>query len=282
MEPVFINKICYFGDDGIPGAAVYLCGIMKHYGLDYVHVNSTDRPSDDFQKHRYAMYIISDYPSRQFRPGDMEHIAGCVHDLGSGFLMIGGWESFHGKDGEYNQTPLAAVAPVHMQEEDDRRCSPLGILITRGMPHEITEGLDWKHPGGVVGYNAVVAKKGTTTLLYGTRFDICILSDEVDEGRSDIASLHSFVEQITMPLLSGDACVIRPQDRAPLLVVGQYGQGRTAAFTSDLAPHWVGGFVDWGRNRVFQNVESESIEVGESYAVFVRNLIQWTAGIHKN
>ena len=32
----------------------------------------------------------------------------------------------------------------------------------------------------------------------------------------------------------------------PLLAVGEYGAGRSAAFTSDLAPHWAPpGFLDW-------------------------------------
>ena len=32
----------------------------------------------------------------------------------------------------------------------------------------------------------------------------------------------------------------------PLLVVGEYGQGRTAAFTSDMAPHWAPpSFLEW-------------------------------------
>ena len=32
----------------------------------------------------------------------------------------------------------------------------------------------------------------------------------------------------------------------PLLVVGSYGSGRGAAFTSDLAPHWAPpAFMDW-------------------------------------
>ncbi len=30
------------------------------------------------------------------------------------------------------------------------------------------------------------------------------------------------------------------------LVVGQHGRGRTAALATDVAPHWVGGLVDWG------------------------------------
>jgi uncharacterized membrane protein len=44
----------------------------------------------------------------------------------------------------------------------------------------------------------------------------------------------------------------------PLLAVGQYGEGRTAAFTSDPAPHWGLNFVFW-----------------KNYNSFWKNLIDW-------
>lgn len=34
-------------------------------------------------------------------------------------------------------------------------------------------------------------------------------------------------------------------DEDPLLVTGEFGQGRSAAFTSDCTPHWAGEFVKW-------------------------------------
>jgi uncharacterized membrane protein len=43
-----------------------------------------------------------------------------------------------------------------------------------------------------------------------------------------------------------DATVIATAGDDPLLVVGEYGQGRTAAFASDCAPHWAPPeFVEW-------------------------------------
>jgi uncharacterized membrane protein len=44
----------------------------------------------------------------------------------------------------------------------------------------------------------------------------------------------------------GDATTIATVGDDPLLVVGEYGQGRTAAFASDCAPHWAPPeFVEW-------------------------------------
>lgn len=43
-----------------------------------------------------------------------------------------------------------------------------------------------------------------------------------------------------------DATVVARAGEDPMLVVGQHGDGRTAAFASDLAPHWAPQeFLDW-------------------------------------
>lgn len=51
-------------------------------------------------------------------------------------------------------------------------------------------------------------------------------------------------------------------EKDPLLVVGHYGKGRSAAFTSDCAPHWgPAAFMDW-----------------PGYAPLWGNLVNWLAG----
>jgi uncharacterized membrane protein len=57
--------------------------------------------------------------------------------------------------------------------------------------------------------------------------------------------------------------------------VEAYGEGRTAAFASDAAPHWFGGFVDWGEKRISCSVAGADVEFGAFYAVFFNNLIRW-------
>ena len=64
----------------------------------------------------------------------------------------------------------------------------------------------------------------------------------------------------------------------PLLVVGQHGQGRTAAIATDVAPHWVGGLVDWGNDRVTGRADgADEIEVGNLYAQFWKQLLSYVA-----
>lgn len=59
-----------------------------------------------------------------------------------------------------------------------------------------------------------------------------------------------------------DSTTVVGVDDDPLLVVGSHGTGRTAAFASDLAPHWAPpGFLDWSQ-----------------YPTFWSQLVTWLAG----
>jgi uncharacterized membrane protein len=181
----------------------------------------------------------------------MTDIAARV-EQGAGLLMIGGWESFHGLLGEYDESPLAAVLPVRMQSSDDRRNFPQPCLIEKLCDHEILAGLPWERPAGIGGINVVTAKPGAETLLAAVSFSV----------------LHA-----------EHAYQFAPADSAPLLVVGRHGAGRTAALATDVAPHWVGGLVDWGDQRIVQAVGDGTIEVGNWYARFFCNLVAWTGRI---
>jgi uncharacterized membrane protein len=71
------------------------------------------------------------------------------------------------------------------------------------------------------------------------------------------------------PLLGVNEVVVRerddvevlarlPQDQGghPLLVTGRFGKGRTAAWTSDIGPHWLSpSFCDWqGYGTLWKNI----------------------------
>lgn len=252
------NKICYLGDDNIHQAAAYLAGIMTHFGLEYDRVDSASLPPDDFLETEYAAYVLSDYPAKNFRDADWEHLVRCVEN-GSGLLMFGGWESFHGRLGEYHDSPLAEVLPVEMLAEDDRRnySQPVFVVPTlENETHPILAGLPWETPPGVGGFNSFWPKKNADVLLNGIRLHLEYQKDEDSED--------TIIFQTDFPEI------------VPLLVLGKYGRGNTAAFASDVAPHWVGGFVDWGKNRITQEIPGAGfIEIGEDYAKFFRNLLVW-------
>lgn len=242
------GRICYLGDGDFSGAALYLAGIMTHFGLSYDHVPSEASPPASFATTPYALYVLSDYPAARFQPGQLEHVAEQVRG-GAGLVMLGGWESYFGRLGEYHQTCLAEVLPVVMANADDRRNFAQPCLIEKVAEHAIVSGLPWQTPPGIGGLNAITPKPESTTVLQAVPFHV---------QRSTTGYVHT------------------AQSPRPLLVLGQYGAGRTAALATDVAPHWVGGWVDWGDQRLVQEAEGGFIDVGNWYAQFFRNLLAWT------
>jgi uncharacterized membrane protein len=243
-------QVCYLGDDHLAGAAAYLAGIMSHFKLAYDYVPSAEPPPGSFRETRYSLYVISDYPAARFSPDNVAHVRDSVA-AGSGLLMIGGWDSFFGRLGEYHQSPLADVLPVTMLDADDRRNCAQPCLVQKAAEHPILAGLPWETPPGIGGYNVLVPKPDSETLLRAVKYSV---------------------------RARGSSLEFAPNGETPLLVVGSFGQGRTAALATDVAPHWVGGWVDWGDARVFQEVAGGFIEVGAWYARFFRNLLVWLAG----
>jgi len=241
----------YFGDDDITQAAAYLSSIMTHAGLPFTRIDSTQSPTDALLHTPCAAFIISDYPRERFLPGHLEIIRDVVK-AGTGLLMIGGWESFHGRLGEYHETVLTDMLPVTMQNSDDRRNYSQGVLLSHVQSHPILDGLPWDKPPIVAGLNEFAAKPDAKVLLKGSPLSIRTNDAGLDFG---------FAEKIY-----------------PMLVVGEYGKGRTAALATDVAPHWVGGFVDWGQKRITQHLPHGGfVEIGADYAKFFSQLLRWIA-----
>lgn len=243
------GRVCYLGDDDLGGAASYLAGVMAHFGIPFDHVPSPQSPGEAFDRQTYAAYVVSDYPAARWNAAQMEHVVRDVR-CGAGLAMLGGWESYHGQKGEYHHSPLAEVLPVVMANADDRRNCSQPCLVDRRAEHPILEGLPWQTPPTIGGYNAFLPKPGARLLLAGVSFSVHREADFQFTASAEV----------------------------PLLVVGEYGRGRTAALATDVAPHWVGGWVDWGDARVCQAIGSGAIEVGNWYARFFRNLVIWLSG----
>jgi uncharacterized membrane protein len=221
---------------------------MTHAGLVFDHLRPEERLTPAFLARDHALFIFSDYPRARVSPAVeralLERVAGGV-----GLLMIGGWESFHGAAGEYVGSALAEALPVVLRTADDRINCPQPCLLEQVADHPVLEGLPWDQPPGIGGFNHVRVRRGGRMLLAARVFQAC---------RRD-----------------GDY-LFRPGRAYPLLVVGAHGRGRTAAFTTDVAPHWVGGLVDWGPERVSAAARRGSaVEVGSYYARLLTNLLRW-------
>ena len=139
-------------------------------------------------------------------------------EKGGGLMMIGGYFSFQGIDGKarWRNTPVEDVLPVTCHPWDDRVEMPEGAVADIVAPD---------HP-------VMAGLGGEWPLLLGVNEVM------VREGAEVIARL--------------------PQDQGghPLLVLGGHGKGRTAAWTSDIGPHWLSpAFCEWdGYGRLWKNL----------------------------
>ena len=116
------KRVCYLGDDDATRAAAYLCGVLTNRGIAFDRVDSGTSPSADFQNRAYSLYVVSDYPRSCFGAGDMEHIVERVREDGAGLLMLGGWESYFGRLGEYHNSPLAEILPRSEERRVGKEC----------------------------------------------------------------------------------------------------------------------------------------------------------------
>jgi uncharacterized membrane protein len=139
---------------------------------------------------------------------------------GGGLLMVGGYFSFQGIDGKarWRRTPVEEALPVTCLPYDDRIEAPEGIEAHILAPdHPVFAG-DGRDWPLLLGANEVIAKEAP--------------------GIEILARLSA------------------EQGGHPLLVIGPYGKGRSAAWTSDIGPHWLPrSFCDWpGYGRLWRNL----------------------------
>lgn len=246
------RSILYCGDTELIGAAAYLAGLMSAWGWEFEYLPSNVAMISRFLDVPRSLIILSDYPASQLdQPCQLQALR--MIEQGCGLLMIGGWESYHGFGGDWNGTPLADALPVEISSTDDRVNFDQSAWLLPATEHAITRGLPWQNsPPAIGGMNRVKAKSDATILLNAHPFEVSAAGDAKFE--------------------------FKPREPFPALVVGEFGKGRTASFLSDVAPHWVGGFVDWGMPRVTgQAKDSNAIEVGSHYATFWKQLLQWAS-----
>jgi hypothetical protein len=193
---------------------------------------------------KYALIVLTDYPLRNLSDAHQDAITDAVERGGRGLLMIGGWATFGGPHGSYHGSKIAELLPVQIAPEDDRVNTPLGtVLIARREPHPAIASVQGQEPCVVVGYNAVTLKPGGDVLVEGH---------------------HLSIDPDRQPRLQ--------KSTTPMLTVWQRGAGRIAAFAPDAVPHWAGGILDWGTQRLKLPTGNE---VGHLYPAFLLDLCRW-------
>lgn len=246
-------KILYAGDSPVGGPANYLLGILKHLRAQYVHIPPSVPLEERWLGMAYDVFILSDYSRKKLSPR-MERMLLSRVQGGAGLAMIGGWGSFSGPFGQWKGSLIEKALPVICRNCDDRVNFPGGALILPENPHFMLQGVSFSQPPVICGLNRVQPKKDSTVLLAAKKI-------------------------LTKPRKGSPAVSLSLGDEYPLLVIANGSSRRIAAFTTDAAPHWCGGLVDWGRKTVRLHVKDDIwVEVGDSYVRFFCNFFKWLAG----
>ncbi|MEM1354380.1 MAG: glutamine amidotransferase [Planctomycetota bacterium] len=253
--------ILYLGDTALRGAASYLAGVLHHNGLAFDYGPSDEPIGAGLLADQRRLVILSDYPAAMLPAPEQDELIAAIH-AGCGLVMLGGWESYHGQGGDWQDTPVANALPVAISPRDDRVNFDQAALLRPAANHPILANLPWaERPPAVGGYNRFEAKPNGTTVL--------------DVVRQQIQR-------------DGDGFRVNPAMIDPMLVVGKQGKGRVACLATDAAPHWVGPLVDWGTDnnppsgngRVTCHApDANPVEVGACYAQFFIQLMKWCASL---
>ncbi len=245
-------RILYAGDSPVGGPANYLLGILRYLKARVSHVPPSQVLKPRLLHQSYDTVILSDFSHRNLpRPAERE-IVNQVRD-GTGFLMVGGWASFSGPFGGWRGSLVEEILPVNCGSGDDRVHCPGGAVIVPKRRHALSRLFYFTSLPLICGFNRFRAKKKSAVIL----------------GAKKIL-IHQSAGAYQLALEKTDY---------PLLVADSNPRKRIAALAADLAPHWCGGLVDWGKKRLRLRVEGGvAVEVGERYVEFVSLLIRWLTG----
>jgi uncharacterized membrane protein len=235
-----LGRILYLGDDTLQLAAGYLGAAMFELGYEFVHLPSSE-PLQYSQLQNCDLLILSDYPAKQLTKYLEEQIVRRVLQ-GMSLWMIGGWDSFRGLGGGYNETVISKILPLKPLEKDDRVNTAYPWAMTK-----TEEGL------GVINLPSMdpspcVAGLNRTLLS----------SDAIEVLKAHQIKLNPSNNSLSI------------SETLPLMACRMEGLGKVLCLATDLAPHWAGGFVDWGNKSVCISAPNgQQVEVGNSYIDFI-------------
>ena len=130
-----VDSVLYLGDTKLTAAAAYLAGVMCAYNIDFDYLPSDEKFVPSLLSGDCRAVILSDYPAQNFSAEQLDALVEKAAD-GMGLLMIGGWESFTGFGGDYNDTTLSEVLPVVMQDRPNALTNPNSSVLL--LPHRLS------------------------------------------------------------------------------------------------------------------------------------------------
>jgi Ca-activated chloride channel family protein len=115
--------------EGYAPSARYLKDALTLEGLQVEVINAAKLPDSAERLDAYDAIIISDVDRKNLTEPQMQAVATYVRDLGGGFLLVGG-ENTYGKDG-YTGSTIEEVLPVTFETDKERETLALVVVLDR-------------------------------------------------------------------------------------------------------------------------------------------------------
>ncbi len=166
---------------------------------------------DVFQPGKFDVYIIGDLDATAIGNEQLDELSAAIAD-GAALITLGGFQTYGA--GGYANSPLADVIPVQM--DASRRQSI--DTATANRKDQVSDAISIQ-----------LARRHPITDLGG---------DDPAKTWTQLPKLVGANRLIGAKVSPGVEVLLETSDQQPLLVVGQYGRGRTAALAFDSTWRW--------------------------------------------
>lgn len=242
-------KILFAGENP-GGSANYYMAAFNWMKARVTHVPSGQSLPPKLLNQDFDAYIFSDFSKGGLSAEAERKVVERVGN-GAGLGMIGGWGSFQGPFGLWRNSRIEQWLPVQCMDSDDRVNYPQGAYPVLKNPHPILGKISLENPPMICGLNRFKARKDAVVVL----------------SAAPVSAKASGKLKLKL------------QAEVPFLVASSGSRIRASALATDLAPHWCGGFVDWGPKRMKLPVNPRvRVEVGNIYVDFIAGMVRWLAG----
>ena len=130
-------KILYLATDDVH--TDYLHRVLTQEDMEVESINDPSRmPTSLPEMQNYSTIIFNDVPADSLSLPQMKTLETYVHDLGGGFAMIGGENSFG--SGGYYKTPIEDILPVKMIPERKKRSLAIVLAVDKSGSMAVPSG----------------------------------------------------------------------------------------------------------------------------------------------
>ena len=113
--------------EGRGGELKWISRVFREQNVLVDVVKPAQIPADLRGLRSYSAVVLADVPAFALTQRQMVSLESFVRDLGRGFMMIGGDQSFG--VGGYFKTPIERTLPVNMDLEDKTRFPTVGVVM---------------------------------------------------------------------------------------------------------------------------------------------------------